>query len=587
MKRLRGFGLLLFIVLSGSAAASPESATRELHALFDEAWERDLREDPLRASALGDHRYDALWPDVSSAAYERQHQGDLATLARLALIDRPSLPENEQLNYDLFAYRYQRRVTGHRFKPWLYELRAQDGVHTLADTAESLRFATVADYESWIARLHSIDRYLDQYAGQLREGIRERRVQPRITMERVEAALQKLASADEAVNSPFYSPFLRMPDSIPVAERESLQSQGRLAIEQVVLPAYRRFEKFFRTQYLPRSRTAPGLWDTPEGDAFYRERASFFTTTSLSPEAIHDLGLREVERLRSQIEGIMRRTGFDGSFRQFTEFLRTDRQFYYASPDELFRAYALTAKRIEPELLKLFRTLPRTPLGVRAVPENSAPNAATAYYMAPAADGSRAGYFYVNLYRHETRPKYEVEVLTAHEAVPGHHLQIALGKELSDLPAFRRDARNVAYSEGWALYSEGLGEQLGLYTDPYAKYGELSYDLWRAVRLVVDTGIHCKHWDRRQAVEYFRANSSKSDDEIETEVARYIDWPGQALAYKVGQLRILDLRQRAEGALGPRFDIREFHDVVLRNGAVPFDVLDRLVGRWIETTRAG
>jgi uncharacterized protein (DUF885 family) len=574
---------------SASALATPESATNELHALFDEAWERELRDDPLRASDLGDHRYDALWPDLSSPAIEHRHAADIATVARLQRIDRASLPAAEQLNYDLFAYQYQRRIHAHPFKPWLYELRARDGVQTLSATAEALAFATVTDYENWIARLRGLDRYIAQYTDQLRIAVRERRVQPKSTMEQVETTLKKLIAGDDATQSPFYGPFTRIPDSIAAAERTRLQASGKEAIEKVVTPAYRRFEKFFRTEYLPHSRSTVGIWDTPDGDAFYRERGAFFTTTMLSPPEIHELGLKEVTRIRAQIDEVMKRTGFNGTFAEFATFLRTDPQFYYHSADELYHAYVLTTKAIEPELVKLFRTLPRTPVGVRVVPENIAPNSATAYYMAPAADGSRAGYYYVNLYRPEIRPRYEVEVLTAHEAEPGHHLQIALGKELHDLPAFRRDARNVAFSEGWGLYAEGLGEKLGLYADPYSKYGELSYDLWRAVRLVVDTGIHFEHWDRQQAVEYFNANSSKSHAEIETEVARYIDWPGQALAYKIGQLRFLALRDRAQHALGARFDIREFHDVVLRNGPVPFDVLDSLVDNWLagKTASAG
>jgi uncharacterized protein (DUF885 family) len=429
--------------------------------------------------------------------------------------------------------------------------------------------------------MRSIDRYIVQYTEQLRIGIRERRVQPRSTMEQVEASLTTLLSTDAPTESPFYRPFLRIPESIAPEDRARLQAQGKLAINEVVNPAYKRFEKFFRTAFLPHSRTNVGVWDTSDGEAFYRERVAYFTTTSQTPEAIHEIGLKEVARIRGQIEEVMRQTTFKGSFTEFLAFMRADPQFYYRSSDELFRAYVMTTKFIEPELVKLFRTLPRTPLGVRAVPEDIAPNTPRGYYMPGAADGSRAGYFYVNIYQPETRPKYEVEVTTAHEAVPGHHLQIALAQELNDLPAFRRNGGNWAFSEGWALYGESLGESLGLYKDPYSKYGALNAEMLRALRLVVDTGIHSKRWDRSRAVDYFKANTSVPEPEIATEVARYIDWPGQALAYKTGQLRILELRARAQSALGPRFDIRDFHDVVLCNGPVPLDVLDALVNRWI------
>jgi prolyl oligopeptidase len=364
-----------------------------------------------------------------------------------------------------------------------------------------------------------------------------------------------------------------------------LQVEGKEAIATVVLPAYRRFEQFFRERYLPASRTTVGLWDTPKGDAFYAERAKHYTTTALTPTEIHEIGLQEVARIRQKMEEVMRQTGFKGGFQEFLVFLRTDPQFYFQSPNDLLRAYTVAAKSIDPQLVKLFRKLPRTPYGVRAVPDEIAGTAAVGYYMAPAADGTRAGFYYVNLYRPEIRAKYEIEVLTAHEAVPGHHLQIALGQELEGLPNFRRDGGGatgvLAFNEGWALYAESLGDQLGLYADPYSKFGQLTYDMWRAVRLVVDTGIHHKRWTRDQAIAFFKEHAARSEADIANEVDRYIEWPGQALAYKIGQLKITELRTRAQRRLGSRFDIREFHDVVLSNGAVPLAMLERLVDEWI------
>jgi uncharacterized protein (DUF885 family) len=384
-----------------------------------------------------------------------------------------------------------------------------------------------------------------------------------------------------AEQNPFYEPFKRMPDSIPAAERAKLQAEGKAAIDGVVIPAYSKFEKFFRERYIPASRKTDGIWDTPDGIKFYEERARFHTTTNLTPEEIHQIGLKEVARIRAEMDKVIKEVGFKGSFAEFLDFLRTDKRFYYDSPDELFRAYAVLAKQIDPELVKLFKRLPRTPYGVRPIPATSAPNTTTAYYQGPALDGSRAGYYYVNLYRPEVRPKYEMEVLTLHEAVPGHHLQIALAQEQEDLPAFRRNAEHTAYVEGWALYTESLGERLGLYKDPYSRFGQLTYDMWRAVRLVVDTGIHAKHWTRQQAIDYFKANAAKTEADIINEVDRYISWPGQALAYKIGQLRIQQLRAEAERQLGPKFDIRDFHDEVLANGAVPLDVLETQVRGWI------
>ena len=581
----RVLGAAIFAIAAAAHAQSPEEAARELHALFDETWERSLRENPLHASDRGDRRYDRLWPDVSVAALDRRNGADVAALVRLERIDRELLNPADQLNYDVFGHRYRTRVAAFSFKSYLFEQRAGEGVHRLSALAESLPFATVADYDSWIARLRSIDRYLDQNRALLEIGIREKRVQPRVVMERVEASLASLIAVTDATESPFYRPFAHIPDTVAAEERARLQAEGKEAIATVVLPAYRRFERFLRERYLPASRTTVGLWDTPQGDAFYAQRARHFTTTSLTPDEIHEIGLQEVERIHEQMNAVMRQTGFQGSFEEFLVFLRTDPQFYFQSSDDLLRAYTVAAKSIEPELVKLFRKLPRTPYGVRAVPDEIARNTAVAYYMAPAADGSRAGYYYVNLYRPEIRAKYEIEVLTAHEAVPGHHLQIALSQELENLPHFRRDGAGdggtLAFNEGWGLYAETLGDDLGLYRDTYSKFGQLTYEMWRAVRLVVDTGIHHKRWNRDQAIAYFKAHTARSEADIANEVDRYIEWPGQALAYKIGQLKLLELRSRAQQKLGPRFDIREFHDVVLSNGALPLATLEQQVNEWI------
>ena len=572
--------LAMSCMIDTAMAQQTSTATTAFHALIDEAWETDMRDDPLKASYLGDRRYETQWPDASLAAIAKRYDTNVATLARLQRIDRAVLSAQDQLSYDLFAWEYKSRVGAYPFKPFLYDVRPRDGLQTLSELAELVPFTTVADYEHWITRLKTIDRYLAQNQSLLELGIREKRTQPRVVMERVLPQLTELIKP-AAESNPFYAPFKRIPDSVPAAERARLQAEGKAAIEGVVIPAYAKFEKFFRERYVPASRATDGIWDTPDGLAFYQERARFHTTTDLTPDAIHQIGLKEVARIRAEMDAVIREVGFKGSFGEFLEFLRTDPQFYYKTPDELFRAYAALAKQIDPELVKLFRRLPRTPYGVRPIPATSAPNTTTAYYQGPAADGSRAGYYYVNLYRPEVRPKYEMEVLTLHEAVPGHHLQVALAQEQTDLPLFRRNAEHTAYVEGWALYTESLGDQLGLYKDPYSRFGRLTYDMWRAVRLVVDTGIHAKHWTRQQAIDYFKANAAKTEADIINEVDRYISWPGQALAYKVGQLRISQLRAEAERQLGPKFDIRDFHDVVLSNGAVPLEVLEKEVRDWI------
>ncbi len=562
------------------AGAASHDAQAALVSLFESAWQRDLAENPLTASYFGDRRFEDRLPDLSAAAIARRDAADRQVLIELGRIERPVLTTDEQLSYDLFQREYQGRVAAQRFKPWLYEIRPSDGPQALSEVAELLPFQTAADYRNWIARLTAIGPYLRQYESILQLAIRERRTQPRVIMEKALTQLQKQLVA-EPDQSPFFKPFQRMPESIAAAEQTELSAAARAAIQVHVLPAYRQFEQFFRTRYLPATRTSVGIWDTPEGQAFYRNRAALHTTTKLTPDEIHALGRSEVARIRGEMQKVMAAVGWQGTLQEFFVHLRTDPQFYFQSQQELFEAYASTAKRIDPELVRLFNVLPRTPYGVRPIPDTSAPNTTTAYYQGPALDGSRPGYYYVNLYRPEVRPKYEIEVLTIHEAVPGHHLQIALAQEQKSLPQFRRNAGITAYVEGWALYSESLGEELGLYRDPYSRFGYLTYDMWRAVRLVVDTGIHAKQWTRQQAIDYFKDNAAKTEADIVNEIDRYISWPGQALAYKIGQLRIRGLRTEAEQTLGEKFDVRAFHDQLLETGALPLDVLEARTRAWI------
>jgi uncharacterized protein (DUF885 family) len=569
------------------AAPAPADVKSRLDALYEAEWQRWLREDPTLATSVGDPRYNDRWPDLSLPAIAKTQAMDRAALAELANIDPATLSAADRLNFDIAKVQFGRRIAVAPFKPYVYaishlgSLQSEGSVQTANEIAEITPFATAQDYENWIARLQSFAPYVDQVTELLRIGIREKRTAPRVIMERVrpQLAAQRVANPED---SPFFTPFNRFPPSMPASDRERLTAAGRAAIAGTVLPAFARFEKFFNGTYLPACRQSVGIADTPDGQAFYRELIAYHTTTTLTAAEIHAIGLAEVKRIRAEMDKIIAAVGFTGNFQEFAHYLRTDPKFFYTDPNDLLHGYMVIAKSIDPNLVKLFGKLPRTPYGVRPVPDTSAPNTTTAYYQPLSSDGSRPGYFYVNLFKPEARPKWEMEVLTTHEAVPGHHLQIALQYENSaGVPMIRRMSDFTAYAEGWGLYAESLGEQLGLYTDPYQKFGQLTYDMWRAVRLVVDTGMHSEGWSRQQAIDFFKANAPKSELDITNEIDRYIAWPGQALAYKVGQLKIFELRDAAQQALGSAFDIREFHDLVLSTGAVPLSVLDRTVRDWI------
>ncbi len=578
--------LITALLLSAAAPAAATTAEAELERFLDAEWQRSLEDNPTWASSLGDRRWNDRWPDLSIDAIGARHAADLAALARLDAIDAAALPTARRLDHEMYRRVLEERIESYRYRRHFVPFNQRGGPHNAYDTVERLRLESVQDYEDWLARVRAVDKLVDQQLALLAAGIEAGIVHPRIISERIAAQLASQAAL-EAAQSPWARPFLELPDSLPAATRERLGREGLAAVNEIVQPAIARLDKFFREHYLPAARDSVGIWDQPDGRAYYAARARHFTTTELSPRQIHDIGLAEVARIRAEMETIREQVGFEGDLAAFFEHLRTDPQFYYDTPEALFEAYLATSKRVDPELVKLFGRMPRMPYGVRPIPDAVAPDTTTAYYSRPAADGSRAGYYYVNLYRPEVRPKYEIEALTIHEAVPGHHFQIALAMELEGLPAFRRFGGVTAYVEGWALYAESLGPELGMYTDPYSKFGQLTYEMWRAVRLVVDTGIHEFGWSRAQAIDYFRANAAKTEADIINEIDRYIAWPGQALAYKIGELKFKELRARSEAALGADFDIRAFHDLVLSNGAIPLDSLERLVDEWLAGQRGG
>ena len=569
--------VLLWLALAGTAVAD---ATADFRTLLDEHWEWTLANTPLLASSLGDRRYNQDWGDYSPSGIERRHIETRDFLRRAYAIDRAALPEADQLNYELFRRLLQDEVDEHQFRGYLLPFDHQGGVQNLDSVTNRLRLETVQDFDDWLARLGKIDEVIEQTIELAEEGRREGIVSPSVLMQRIPEQISAQL-VENAADSPFFRPFASLPESFSAADRERLRAAATTTIEKTVLPAYRKLDRYFTRKYLPAARASIGLSELPNGNAWYEHLGRSYTTTRLSPDEIHRIGLDEVKRIRDEMQEIITEVGFEGSFRDFLTHLRTDPKFYFDNPDDLYTEYLATTKRIDPELVKLFGRLPRMPYGVKPVPDSIAPDTTTAYYNRPAADGSRAGIYYVNLYKPEVRPKYEIEVLSVHEAMPGHHLQIALQQELGDLPDFRRFMGFTAFVEGWGLYSERLGYDLGLYEDPYSRFGQLTYDMWRAVRLVVDTGMHYKGWTRQQAIDFFTDNAAKTEHDIVNEIDRYIAWPGQALAYKVGQLKILQIRSRAEVQLGDDFDIRAFHDELLGAGALPLDLLEQRMDRWL------
>ena len=429
--------------------------------------------------------------------------------------------------------------------------------------------------------LDKLDELMDQTIALMNQGIATGMLPPKATMQRVPAQIAKQL-VENPEDSLFYKAFINMPQGIPKSDATKIQARAREVISTKVIPAYRRLNTYFNDVYYPACRTSFGVSDLPNGERYYEYLVKRFTTTDMTPDEVHQIGLDEVKRIRSEMESAISETEFTGSFDEFVHFLRTDPQFYYDTPEALFEGYLAMSKRLDPMLVNLFGRLPRMPYGLKKIPDVSAPDTTTAYYSSPAADGSRAGYYYVNLYKPETRPKWEMAVLSVHESVPGHHLQIALQQELEQLPNFRRYSGFTVFIEGWGLYSEQLGYDMGLYEDPYDRFGQLTYDMWRAVRLVVDTGMHYKGWSRQRAIDYFKSNAPKSELDIINEIDRYISMPGQALAYKIGQLKILALRAEAEQRLGEEFDIKAFHDIVLGSGAIPLDVLQTNVRDWLD-----
>ena len=572
---------------TNDAPRTDAPASETLHALFEDEWQTRLARDPLFASDMGIADYNDRLPIHTTGDHARHLEEDRAFLERLAEIDKASLSEDDQLNYELFEFIVGSRATLAEHRPWLIPILSDGGFHMEVQRMyEAMPFHSVADYDTYLERLRRIGPYFDENIAHMREGLSLGITQPKAILEGIVPSIAGPIVGDPA-DSIYFTPFASMPAQFGEAERERLRNEAREVIRTVVVPAYERFHAFFVGEYMPGARDTLGASGLPGGDEMYADLVRYYTTLEdATPEGIHETGLAEVARIRAEMDRIIREVEFEGTFAEFITFLRTDPRFYVEEPEDLLKEASWIAKRIDGQMPAFFGKLPRLPYGVMAVPPDIAPNYTTGRYWGAPVGGRRGGYYLVNTYALDKRPLYELAALTAHEAVPGHHHQNALRQEITGVPDFRRAFYPHAFGEGWGLYSEKLGIELGIYDTPYDHFGRLSYEMWRAARLVIDTGIHFGGWSRDEALTYLADNTALSLHNVRTEVDRYIAWPGQALAYKMGELKILELRHRAEKALGGNFDIREFHDLVLSTGGVTLSILDRQVNDWIRSSTA-
>ena len=573
--------LLIPLLLLAAASAHAADEAKRLHALFDRSWEQRLRESPQFATSVGRHEYDDRLGSAAPADLARRQEQRKATLEELEAIDRAKLPEADRVNYDIFKRQLLQGIESYELGDYQMPINADSGFHSgFSRLAKEMPLKTTRDYENYISRLKQWPRLVGEEIALMRMGVKRGFTVPHATL----AGYDKSISAhvvDAPEKSVFWEPFTKFPTTVPEADRDRLQREGREAVMAAV-SGYKTFLDFFDNEYYPNTRTTLAAYDLPNGKRYYQEQIREFTSLDLTPEEIHKIGLAEVDRIGKEMEEVMRKTGWTGDLAGFLQFLRTDPKFYAKTPDELLMRASWIAKRIDGKLPSEFKTIPRLPYTVEPVPAEIAPKYTSGRYVGPPEGSTQPGIYWVNTYKVEIRPLYNLTAMTLHEAVPGHHLQIARSRELGQLPNFRRYSYISAFGEGWGLYCEWLGKEMGMYDDdPYSDFGRLAWEMWRACRLVIDTGIHSMGWTRQQAIDYLASHAALPLQEVQTEVDRYISWPGQALAYKLGELKIKELRGRAEKALGTHFDRREFHDVVLGSGAVPLGVLESNVDQWI------
>jgi uncharacterized protein (DUF885 family) len=592
-----GLFVLSMLVLAQSAGSrngEQAEAARKFQAYLDNDWKRWMQQYPEMATSVGFPGQNRRWSDDSREGLEARIKHLHESLSDLKAISRNALPAREQFNYDLYRELLETAAEGLQYGDdplpfrdvvpgniWM-PITQMGGIQQgIASTLATMPHKSVSEYEDVLARLEAVPKNVEQNLVLLQEGLKKGYTPPRLMLREVPKQIADLIPGDPLA-SPLLQPFTEFPIGFSEADRGRLTQRAKRIYADSVQPAFQKLHDYFATTYLPACRESIAATALPNGAAAYAFHVRWQTTTNLTPQQIHETGLSEVKRIRAAMDKVIASAGFKGSFHDFTEFLRTDPRFFYEQPQDLVNGYRIVTKKIDPELAHLFGKLPRLPYGVCVIPEFKAPSQTTAYYQQGAPSAGRPGCYFVNTYNLHARPKWEMEALSLHESVPGHHLQISLAQELENVPEFRKQVGYSAFVEGWALYSESLGEELGLYKDPYSKFGQLSYEMWRAVRLVVDTGMHSMGWTRDQAIQFFKDHTGKTDQDITVEVDRYIVWPGQALAYKLGQLKIRQLRAEAERNLGARFDVRKFHDAVLENGAVPLNVLEAHMKRWTE-----
>ena len=550
----------------------------KFNSFLDENWQDTMEKSPLFASLLGDKRYDDKISSNSIDDFIAESEYERYVLDVLNEINPNNLSEENQLNYRLLKSDYEINLEGRNYPGYYMRLNQRGGVQDYYLYGNRLNFVDLQSYKNWFERVKGYTQNVRNSLEINREGLELGYTQPKLVTRGVSAQIGAMLERD-LEDHPYYKIFKSVGEVASAQEAEELQNEVKDYIQNVLNPTYQELYDFLVNEYLPKSRDSIGISDVPNGKEWYEYLARYHTTTDLTPDEIHEIGLREVAKIRAEMEGIIEQVGWDGDFNSFLQYLRTDPRFYFETGEELLQAYRAMSKEIDAYMPTLFNKLPRAPYGVIPIPMESAPFTTTAYYNAPSE--GRPGYYYANLYMPEVRPKYEIPVLSVHEAVPGHHHQISLAQEMENVPNFRKYLSITAFVEGWGLYSEQLGESMGIYDDPYDKFGQLTYDMWRAVRLVVDTGMHYKGWSRDDAVNLFLENTAKTEQDINNEVDRYIAWPGQALAYKIGQLKIMELRDKSKEALGEDFDIKDFHDHILSFGSIPLSILEEKVDEFI------